>query len=159
MAYKLPTRTKESSSIAGTGAVTVLGAVLGFRALAATLAVSDTSTVAIVDALGNWEIVRITMTGASTFTRDTVIASSNANALVNFPAGDKQVFVIWPSPETAGSLADLRSILAISMLPSSYTPTVVGESGWECNDAQLTFKRMVTGGAIKGSRWDLETLI
>ena len=85
-------RVKETTTTTGTGALTLAGAATGFRTFAAGFTVGATMPYAISDALGNWEIGTGTLSASSTLARTTVLASSNANALVSFPAGSKDVF-------------------------------------------------------------------
>ncbi len=83
-------RIKDSTTTTGTGAITTLGAATGFRALTDIGATGSTFCYGISSAT-EWEIGIGTLTSSTTFTRS-VQASSNANALVNFSAGTKDVF-------------------------------------------------------------------
>lgn len=85
-------RVKEASTSTGTGSISLSGAPTGFRTFAAGFTVGATMPYAISDAAGNWEIGTGTLSGSTTLARTTVLASSNANALVSFPAGSKDVF-------------------------------------------------------------------
>jgi len=78
----------ESSSTTGTGNITVTGAKTPGQTFAtAGVAVSDTFKYrAQHDTLNEWEIGLGTMLSSTTFSRS-VIASSNANALVSFSSG------------------------------------------------------------------------
>jgi hypothetical protein len=87
-------RVKETSTTTGTGSITVLGAVPQFQSFASAF---GSSTVfveyAIVGQTGTeWEVVRGIFNGTTGLTRNKVIASSNAGALVNFSSGTKDVF-------------------------------------------------------------------
>lgn len=94
-------RVKESSTTTGTGAITLAGAATGFRTFAAGFTVGATMPYAISDALGNWEIGAGTLSTSSTLARTTVLASSNGNALVSFPAGSKDVFCTLSAAQIA----------------------------------------------------------
>lgn len=85
----------ESSTTTGTGTITLGGAKNPGRTFAAAgVAVSDTFKYRIShDANNEWEVGTGTMASSTTFTRS-VIASSNANALVNFSAGAKTVELV-----------------------------------------------------------------
>lgn len=104
-------RVMETSSTAGTGPVTLAAAVTGFRRFNAVCAIGDTVDYAIFGAdtsgapTGEWETGHGTYTAADTLTRTTVQASSNADALVNFAAGTKQVLLT----ENAASIEVLAS--------------------------------------------------
>ena len=87
-------RIKETTTTTGTGAITLAGAVLGFRAFYPTLSVGDTFKYFIVSTSGTeWESGLGTLTASSTLARTTVQSSSNVNPLtaVNFSAGLKEV--------------------------------------------------------------------
>lgn len=101
---KLADRVKESSTTTGTGAFTLAGAVAGYRAFSTAFSDADVVYYFIVNGT-EWEVGygAFTLAG-TTLARTTVLASSNANALVNFSAGTKEVFCILPA-----SLADVFS--------------------------------------------------
>lgn len=88
-------RVADTSITTGTGDVAVSGsAPTGFRTLSAVLSVGDTLYYAIVHQTANeWEVGLGTYSGTNTLTRTSVIASSNANAAVNFSAGTKDVWI------------------------------------------------------------------
>jgi hypothetical protein len=91
----LADRVKESTTTTGTGAITLLGAANQYRSFATAFGVSSVKNVmySIVGQTGSeWEVGIGTFNGTTGLTRDTVIASSNSNALVNFSAGVKDVF-------------------------------------------------------------------
>lgn len=105
MARILADRISESTTTAGTGPFVLLGPQAGFRAFAAVCANGDTVPYCATGSAGNefgagaeWEVGIATFsTAGPTLTRATVIASSNANAAVNFAAGTKQVFLAAPA--------------------------------------------------------------
>lgn len=101
---KLADRVKESSTTTGTGAFTLAGAVAGYRAFSTAFSDADVVYYFIVNGT-EWEVGygAFTLAG-TTLARTTVLASSNANALVNFSAGTKEVFCTLPA-----SLADVFS--------------------------------------------------
>lgn len=87
-------RVKETTTTTGTGTITLAGAVAQFRSFASAFADGSVVQYAIVGQTGTeWEVGNGTI-GASgtTLARTTVLASSNANAAVNFSAGTKDVF-------------------------------------------------------------------
>jgi len=98
MAHITEDRVLETSTTTGTGALTLAGAVTGFRAFGSVMtSPSDTCWYAIwaVDSNGNatgdFESGLGTYSGANTLTRTTVLESSNAGAAVSFAAGTKYV--------------------------------------------------------------------
>lgn len=96
MAHIIADRIKEVSTTTGTGVFTLSGAMLGSRAFSTVMSNNDTCYYCIDDNAGNWEIGLGTY-NASTLARTSVILSSNANSLVDFPAGAKAVFITNPA--------------------------------------------------------------
>jgi len=95
MALKSGDRVKETTTIEGTGTATLLGAAVGFQTFSTVLADADTCYYCI-ELGSDWEVGTGTYT-AGTLARTTVQSSSNANALVDFPAGTKSVFLTFPA--------------------------------------------------------------
>lgn len=91
-------RIKETTTTTGTGDITLAGAVAQFRSFSSVFASGALGTYdpcyyAIVGQTGTeWEIGKGHLSNATTLVRDTVFSSSNANALVSFSAGTKDVF-------------------------------------------------------------------
>lgn len=107
MSYIKADRVKESSTIVGTGTISLLGSNTGFRTFASQMSVGDTCSYVIANTTGSeWEVGIATYSSANTLTRTTVQSSTNANAVVNFSAGMKDVFI---SP-TAQSVIDYNPI-------------------------------------------------
>jgi hypothetical protein len=98
MALVLKDRVKETSTTAGTGTITLDGAVTGFQSFSA-IGNGNTTYYAIVDnATGAWEVGIGTYTSSgTTLSRTTVLSSSNSGSLVSFAANPKDVFVTYPS--------------------------------------------------------------
>lgn len=93
---KTADRVRETTLSGGVGVITLGGAQIGFRTFASAFADGDGVWYCIDDAAGNWEVGRGAY-NAGVLTRTTVLASSNANALVNFGAGNvKSVFATIP---------------------------------------------------------------
>jgi len=102
MALVLKDRVKETSTTAGTGTLTLAGAVAGFQSFAA-VGNGNTTYYAISDSItGDWEVGIGTYTSSgTTLSRTTVLSSSNGGSLVNFAANAKDVFVTYPSSRSA----------------------------------------------------------
>ena len=98
MALVLADRVKETTTTTGTGTVTLLGASTGFQSFAV-VGNANTTFYCIAGQTGSeWEVGIGTYTlSGTTLARTTVLSSSNANALVSFSAGTKDVFVTYPS--------------------------------------------------------------
>ena len=108
MAHRIGDRIKESTSTTGTGSFTLTGAVAGFRPFSSAL-LSDTDTIWYAAVSGaDWEVGLGTNSGSSTISRTSVMASSNAGALVNFlvpptvfgtiPAGSHRIETPYTDP-------------------------------------------------------------
>jgi hypothetical protein len=120
MALVLADRVRETTTTAGTGTVTLAGAVTGYQSFAAvgngnvtyyTIAGQNTS---------EWEVGIGTYTSSgTTLSRDTVLASSNSGSLVTFSAGTKDVFVTYPSERAViGSQGYIENANTISISAS-----------------------------------------
>ena len=85
MALVLKDRVKETSTTAGTGTITLDGAVTGFQSFSA-VGNGNSTYYAIVDnATGAWEVGIGTYTSSgTTLSRTTVLSSSNSGSLVSF---------------------------------------------------------------------------
>jgi hypothetical protein len=102
MALVLKDRVKETSTTAGTGTLTLAGAVTGFQSFAA-VGDGNSTYYAIADnATGAWEVGIGTYTASgTTLSRTTVLSSSNSGSLVSFTSNPKDVFVTYPSSRSA----------------------------------------------------------
>jgi hypothetical protein len=96
MAFVLKDRVKETTTTTGTGTVTLAGASDGFQAFSA---IGDGNTTYYVITDNNdWEVGIGTYTlSGTTLSRDTILESSNSGSAVNWGAGEKDVFVTYPS--------------------------------------------------------------
>ncbi len=89
-------RVKETTTSTGTGNITLAGAVSQFSSFTSRYVVNDLFYYAIVGQTGTeWEVGKGHLSGSTTLVRDYSIQSSNADALVNFSAGTKDVFVTF----------------------------------------------------------------
>jgi hypothetical protein len=96
MALILKDRVQETSTTTGTGTLTLAGAVTQFQTFSSAVGNGNTTYYTIYNAGGTqWE-VGVGTVGAGTLTRDTVLSSSNANALVSF-TGTLYVFGDYPA--------------------------------------------------------------
>jgi len=105
MAFVLADRVKETTTTAGTGTVTLLGASTGYQSFSV-IGNGNTTYYTIAGQTGSeWEVGIGTYTSSgTTLTRTTVLSSSNAGSLVNFSAGTKDVFVTYPAEYSANAL-------------------------------------------------------
>jgi hypothetical protein len=98
MALVLADRVRETSATTGTGTITLAGAMYGYQSFAV-IGNGNTTYYTIYDnTSGAWEVgIGTYTTSGTTLARNTVLASSNAGALVPFGVGTKDVFVTYPS--------------------------------------------------------------
>jgi hypothetical protein len=99
MPLVLADRVKETTTTAGTGTITLAGAVTGFQSFSV-IGNGNTTYYTISSSGGaDWEIGIGTYTSSgTTLSRDTVLASSaGAPTKTDFPAGTKDVFVTYPA--------------------------------------------------------------
>lgn len=101
MAFVSADRVSDTTTVTGTGNVTVSGvAPTGYRTLSAVLSVGDTFYYCISDqTTGKWETGTGTYVSANVFARTTVLSSSNSGSLVAFTDGVKTVFVTFPAAQ------------------------------------------------------------
>lgn len=90
-------RAKQSTSTSGTGTLTLNASASGFRSFNAAFGASSIKVLYGISGASYFEIGVGTFSGGSpgTLTRDTVLASSNAGALVSLPAGVSDVFAVF----------------------------------------------------------------
>ena len=86
-------RVRETTTTAGTGTVTLDGAVTGYQSFGTAFG-SGAVVYYVIAGPVEWEI-GIGTTGAGTLARTTVLQSTNADALVPFSAGTKDVFCAY----------------------------------------------------------------
>ncbi|WP_176096393.1 hypothetical protein [Burkholderia cepacia] len=104
MAFQLQDRVQETTTTTGTGALTLAGAMTGFRSFSSVCANADTfyyGLQAVTGAgtpSGNWEIgIGTYNASGNTLSRTTVLASSNGGSVVNLAAGTTQVWIDLPA--------------------------------------------------------------
>lgn len=96
MALVLADRVQETTTTTGTGAVTLGGASLGFQSFSV-VGDGNQTYYTITDGT-DWEVGIGTYTASgTTLSRDTILASSNSGAAVDWGAGSKDVFVTYPA--------------------------------------------------------------
>lgn len=96
----------ETSTTTGTGNITVAGAVTGFKTLLGGRIEIDKFFGYVIEAVdgsgnptGEWENGEGYLSSATVLVRNTVEESSNADALVNFAAGTKRVYIVGGASE------------------------------------------------------------
>lgn len=153
MALVLKDRVKETSTTAGTGTLTLAGAVSGFQAFSA-VGNGNTTYYAIVDAAtGDWEVGLGTYTSSgTTLSRDTVLSSSNSGSLVPFAGNSKDVFVTYPSEKSvylnASDVVAQQSFGAITATSAALTTGTVSTTPAASTD--IANKSYVDGLVTQG---------
>lgn len=99
MAFVINDRVKETTSTTGTGNVSLSGAEVGYQSFSSGIG-SGNSCYYTIAYDSEWEVGIGTLTNATTFTRDSVISSSNASTLVSFTTGIKDIFCALPATRT-----------------------------------------------------------
>jgi hypothetical protein len=115
MAFVSADRVQETCTSPGTGAVTLAGAVVGFRTFLSAIGNGNTCYYAIVDTAGsNWEVGLGTYASSgNTLSRTSILASSNSGSIVNFSSGTQNVFTTYPASK------------------ATYNDSVSGSSGFD----------------------------
>jgi hypothetical protein len=109
MALAVADRVKETSTTAGTGTLTLLGAVSGYQSFSAIGSGNTTYYCIVDDNTGQWEVGVGTYTSPNQLSRDSVLSSSSGGSAITFLGNIKQVFVTYPAERSvyenaAGSL-------------------------------------------------------
>ena len=145
MAFVINDRVKETTSTLGTGTVTLSGAQLGFQSFSSGVGAGNSTYYSI--ALGSqWEVGIGSLTNATTFTRDTVISSSNASALVSFTTGIKDIFCSLPAKETPSPVMDPQTF--VNTHATTLTDTQTMQSGVLAGPVSITGTQTVTGSLV-----------
>jgi hypothetical protein len=131
MAFVVNDRVQEFTSTTGTGTLTLTGSPDGFETFSSAVGDGNTTYYTISSNTTEFE-VGIGTVGAGTLSRDTVISSSNSDALVNFSAGTKNVFVTLPASKTI-------------LLNDSDTVDLTGNLDLNSNDITGTGNINITG--------------
>ena len=125
MALVLADRVKETTTTAGTGTITLAGAVTGYQSFAVIGNGNTTYYTIAGQGTSEWEVGIGTYTSSgTTLTRTTVLASSNGGALVPFSAGIKDVFVTYPAGKSVNQ--DASGKVGIGTTTPAYKLDVSG---------------------------------
>lgn len=155
MALVVKDRVQETSVTAGTGTLTLDGAVLGYQSFAA-IGNGNTTYYAISDpTTGDWEAGIGTYTSSgTTLSRDTVLSSSNGGSLVTFASNSKSVFVTYPSErsvylDSAGSYPVQNTFNTLNATTATLTAGTVSTTPSSGNDlANKTYVDTVAAAGI-----------
>jgi hypothetical protein len=145
MAFVINDRVKETTSTTGTGTVTLSGAATGFQSFSSGIGSSNSTYYTI--ALGNqFEVGIGTLTNATTFTRDSIITSTNSNTTVNFSAGIKDIFCTLPAVLTPS--ASMRAQTFVNTHSTTISEDQTIQSGVLAGPVNITGTQTVTGSLV-----------
>jgi len=143
-------RVKETTTTAGTGTITLAGAVTGFQSFSA---IGNGNTTFYTIAGGDeWEVGIGTYTSSgTTLSRDTVLSSSNSGSKVNFSAGTKDVFVTYPASRTATGGGGVGALVVNA---STVTESYSLDTGFNAQSVgPITVASGVSVTVASGQRW------
>jgi len=137
MALVLADRVKETTTTAGTGTVTLLGAATGFQSFAV-IGTGSTTYYCIAAQTGTeWEVGLGTYTlSGTTLARTTVLSNSAGTqpTALTFSAGTKDVFITYPSKTSvissnnSGTAGQLLTSNGTGVAPSFQTSTAASKA-------------------------------
>lgn len=142
-------RVKETTSTTGTGTVTLSGASTGFQSFSV-IGDGNTTYYAIVNSsTGEWEVGIGTYTASgTTLSRDTVLESSNSGSLVDFAAGNKDVFVTYPAERSViGGMGYVENAATITQ------NSTINAGNNAMSAGPITINSGVSVTIPSGSRW------
>lgn len=151
MALVLKDRVQETTTTTGTGTLTLGGAVLGYQSFSAIGNGNTTYYAIYATGTPDWEVGIGTYTASgTTLSRDTVLASSNSGALVNFSAGTKNVWSDYPAGkavylDNSGSISEpivdisgisgsISTVDTVGFDTTYSTTLTAGQLGWDGNN-------------------------
>jgi hypothetical protein len=149
MAFALNDRVKETSTTTGTGTFDLAGAETGFESFVSGIGNGNITYYAISnDGTAEFEVGFGTVTDATpdTLSRDTIISSSNSDALVNFSAGTKTVFCTLPASRTPSAGMTAQTFVNTHNSTISEDQTV--DSGVLAGPVTITGTQTVTGTLV-----------
>ena len=149
MAFALNDRVKETSTTTGTGTFDLAGAETGFESFVSGVGNGNQTYYAISnDGTNEFEVGIGTVTDATpdTLSRDTIISSSNSDALVNFSAGTKTVFCTLPASRTPSAGMTAQTFVNTHNSTISDNQTLV--SGVLAGPVSITGTQVVTGTLV-----------
>jgi hypothetical protein len=154
MALVVADRVKETTTSVGTSTINLAGAEDNFESFVTGVGSGNTTYYAIVDK-GNSEfevgLGTVTSGTPDTLSRDTVLASSNSDALVNFASGSKDVFCTQPAEkavylDSSGQLVIDGTAVTATAAELNYVDGVTSNI-----QTQLDSKLNLSGGTMTGA--------
>ncbi len=134
MSFITADNVRETSTTSGTGALTLAGAVSGYRRFRDVVSAGDQFDYRITDGTA-WEVGVGTYSGTDTLTRTNVLYSSNSNVAVNFSSNSKDVTLAFLA-DRAAAIGN-RNVLVNSSFrfwqrgnPITCADGAMGPDGW-----------------------------
>ena len=149
MAFALNDRVKETSTTTGTGTFDLAGAETGFESFVSGIGNGNITYYAISnDGTAEFEVGFGTVTDAATDTlsRDTIISSSNSDALVDFSIGTKTVFCTLPASRTPS--AGMTAQTFVNTHNSTISEDQTLDSGVLAGPVTITGTQIITGTLV-----------
>jgi hypothetical protein len=149
MALVINDRVKETSSTTGTGTLNLLGASQDFEGFVSAIGNGNTTYYAITNTgTDEWEVGIGTVTDGTpdTLSRDSVLSSSNSDALVNFTTGVKDVFCTVPAVKTISPVMNPTTYVVTHN--STLSDDQVLDSGVLAGPVTITGAQTVTGTLV-----------
>ena len=149
MAFALNDRVKETSTTTGTGTFNLAGAEIGFESFVSGIGNGNVTYYAISnDGTAEFEVGFGTITDATpdTLSRDTIISSSNSDALVDFSAGTKTVFCTLPASRTPS--AGMTAQTFVNTHSSTISEDQTLDSGVLAGPVTITGTQVITGTLV-----------
>jgi len=146
MALVINDRVKETSTTTGTGTFNLAGASQDFESFVSGIGTGNTTYYCITNTGSNeFEVGIGTVTDAATDTlsRDTVISSSNSDALVDFSVGTKTVICTYPASKAPSAGMDATSYVTTHNSTISDDQTI--DSGVLAGPVAISGTLTVTG--------------
>ena len=151
MALVVKDRVKVTSTTTGTGTLTLGSAAVGFQSFSV-IGDGNTTYYTIVDSVaGTWEVgIGLFTLSGTTLSRDTVLSSSNSGSLVDFGAGDKDVFVAYPAERAVmGGMGYVENSATVSV------SSTINAGNNAISGGPVTVDSGVTVTVPSGSRWTI----
>lgn len=117
MSHVFADNVKETSTTTGTGTYDLDGPVSGSRTAVAGVATGNSSSFFITDGIGNWEVIKGTVTDASpdTLSRDSIEESSNGGSAVSWAdSSTKLVFAVVSGADLTAMLTGASAFFSTS---------------------------------------------
>jgi hypothetical protein len=143
MALILRDRVKETTTTAGTGTITLAGAVAGYQSFSAVGNGNETYYCIAGQGTSEWEVgIGVYTSSGTTLSRATVLASSNSGSLVTFSAGTKDVFCTFPASRA---------------LPALQYALYTSNTNWVCPTGVTKIRVTCIAGGGGGAAYDSST--